>query len=67
MKAIQLQQAVRDGIVRGLTIVGLAGVALIHLLDTSGQFEEQPYLGGMYVAWILGGIAIAGSRPHTRT
>src|SRR2546421_10271182 len=43
MNATQLPQAVRGGIVRGLTIVGLAGIALIHLLDTSGQFEEKPY------------------------
>lgn len=64
MNATQLPQAVRDGIVRGLTIVGLAGIALIHLLDTSGQFEEKPYLGWMYVALILGCIAIASSLPH---
>ena len=64
MNATQLPQAVRDGIVRGLTIVGLAGIALIHLLDTSGQFEEKPYLGWMYVALILGCIGIASSLPH---
>jgi Subtilase family len=63
MNATQLPQAVRDGIVRGLTIVGLAGIALIHLLDTSGQVEEKPYLGWMYVALILGCIGIA-SFPH---
>jgi Subtilase family len=65
MNATQLPQAVRDGIIRGLTVVGLAGIALIHLLDTSGHFEETPYLGLMYAAPILGCIAIAGSRPHT--
>ncbi len=64
MNATQLPQAVRGGIVRGLTIVGLAGIALIHLLDTSGQFEEKPYLGWMYVALILGCIGIASSLPH---
>ena len=64
MNATQLPPAVRDGTVRGLTIVGLAGIALIHLLDTSGQFEEKPYLGWMYVALILGCIAIASSLPH---
>jgi len=64
MNATQLPQAVRDGIVRGLTIVGLAGIALIHLLDAAGRFEAAPYLGWMYVALILGCIAIAGSIPH---
>jgi len=33
MNTTQLHRAVRDGIARGLAIVGLAGIALIHLLD----------------------------------
>lgn len=61
MNATQLHHAIRDGIVRGLAIVGFAGIALIHLLDAQGQFEETPYLGWMYVALILGCITIAGS------
>jgi hypothetical protein len=40
-------------------------IALIRLLETSSHFEEKPYLGWMYVALILGGIAIAGSLPHS--
>lgn len=42
------------------------GNRIIHLLDTSGEFGEKPYLGLEYVALILGGIAIAGSPLRTR-
>jgi hypothetical protein len=57
----ELQDAVRDGIVRALAIVGLAAIALIHLLDAPGQFAETPYLGWMYVALILGCVAVGGA------
>jgi len=59
MNAKELHEAVRDGIVRGLAVVGLAGIALIHVLDAPGQFQDTPYLGWMYVGLILGCIAIA--------
>ena len=45
-----LVHAVRDGIARTIAVVGLAGVALIHLLDLPGKFQETPYLGWLYVA-----------------
>jgi hypothetical protein len=37
--------AIRDGIVRAVAVVGLAGVALIHLLDAPGTFQDAPYKG----------------------
>jgi hypothetical protein len=61
MNLKEVHEAVRDGIIRGLAIVGLAGIALIHLLDAPGQFEETPYLGWMYVALILGCIVVVGA------
>ena len=61
MDATQLHQAMPDGIVRGLAIVGLAGIALIHLFDAPGRFEEAPYLGWMSVTLILGCFMTAGS------
>lgn len=61
MNVKQLQEAVRDGIVRALAIVGLAGIALIHLIDAPGQFADTPYLGWMYVALILGCIAVGAA------
>jgi hypothetical protein len=44
-----------------LAIVGLLGVALIHLLDVTGKFAETPYLGWMYIGLIVACTALAGA------
>ncbi len=51
----------RETVQRTLGVVGLAGIALIHLLDLPGKFGETPYLAWMYVALILGSIAVAAA------
>ena len=56
-----LVQAVRDGIARTIAVIGLAGVALIHLLDLPGKFQETPYLGWLYICLIAGCIAVAAA------
>jgi hypothetical protein len=56
-----MHEAVRDGIIRGLAIVGLGGIALIHVVDAPGQFEQTPYLGWMYVALIFGCIVVGSA------
>lgn len=33
---------VRDGVARAVAVVGLAGVALVHVLDLPGTFGETP-------------------------
>lgn len=38
---------------RVATILGLAGIAVIHLLDLPGKFAETPYLAWAYLAMIL--------------
>jgi hypothetical protein len=50
----ELRQAVRDGIARALAVVGLAGIALIHLLDLPDTLRETPYLGALYLALMAG-------------
>ena len=37
-----IREDVRDGIARGIAAIGLAGVALIHLLDLPGKLSETP-------------------------
>jgi hypothetical protein len=54
-----LDSAIRDGIARALAVVGLAGVALIHLLDAPGTFASSPYKGWLYTALIVGSLATA--------
>ena len=61
MNAATIQDAVRDGLTRTLAVVGLGGIALIHMLDAPGQFQSAAYLGWMYVALILGCVAVAAA------
>ena len=56
-----LRHAVRDGVARAAAVVGLAGIALIHLLDLPGKFGEIPYMAWLYVALIAGSIVLAGA------
>ena|SRR5437763_3365661 len=44
---------------RTLAVVGLAGVALIHLLDVHDTFVAAAYKGWLYLALIAGAVACA--------
>jgi hypothetical protein len=55
-----IRAAVRDGIARGVAAIGLAGVALIHLLDLPGQLSGTPYMFFLYVALMVASVALAG-------
>ena len=44
-------------VARAAAVVGLAGVAVIHLLDSIGKFHETPYMGWMYIGLMAGCIA----------
>src|SRR3954452_23765776 len=59
MSKADVHMAIRDGITRGVAVVGLAGVALIHLIDAPGKFTETPYMGWMYVGLIGSCLAVA--------
>lgn len=61
MNSTQLNIAIREGIARGVGVVGLCGVALIHLLDIPGKFSETPYMAWMYVGLIVSSLALAGA------
>jgi hypothetical protein len=52
---------VRDGIARAIAVVGLAGVALIHLLDAPGTFQDAAYRGWLYVGLIVGCLVAAAA------
>jgi hypothetical protein len=49
---------VRDGIARGVAVIGLAGVALIHLLDLPGKLSETPYMFFLYLGAIAGSLGL---------
>lgn len=59
MNAHGIDELVRDVLTRGLGIVGLLGVALIHTLDAVPTFAQLPYKGWLYVALIVSCIGAA--------
>jgi hypothetical protein len=61
-----LARAVRDGIARTVAVIGLAGVALIHLLDLPGKFDETPYVAWMYIGLIAGCLVTAFALARSR-
>jgi hypothetical protein len=62
---LDVRSALRDGIARAITAVGLAGIGLIHLLDVQGKLEETPYLGWMYIGLIAASLGLAGLLVYT--
>ena len=52
-------RTIRDAIARTLAVVGLAGVALIHLLDAHDTFVSSPVQGWLYVGLITGTLGTA--------
>ena len=55
-----VREAVRDGIARTLAVVGLAGMALIHLLDLPDTITGTPYIGWMYIGLIISALGLGG-------
>ncbi len=60
-----VRAAVRDGIARAVAVVGLAGFALIHMLDLPGTIAGTPYIGWMYIGLIASAIGLAGALVRT--
>jgi hypothetical protein len=46
---------------RAAAAVGLAGIALIHLLDSISKFHETPYMGWLYIGLMLSCLALAAT------
>jgi hypothetical protein len=59
--------AVREAAIRGTVVVGLAGVAVIHAVDSVGKWSEARYMFWMYMALIAGALATAGAVLFTRS
>ncbi|HEY2602355.1 MAG TPA: hypothetical protein VGI67_12425 [Thermoleophilaceae bacterium] len=65
--AIDPLNLVRDIATRAVLAVGLAGIALIHLLDSINTFGDTRYLFWMYMALIAGCLVAAGGVLFTRS
>jgi hypothetical protein len=46
---------------RAAAVVGLAGIALVHLLDVEDRLTEVPYIGWLFVALIASSLALAAA------
>jgi hypothetical protein len=64
--AIHATDLVRDIAARAVTATGLAGIALIHLLDSIGKYSETRYLFWMYIALMAASLATAAAILFTR-
>ncbi len=40
-------------VTRSVGVLGLLGVALVHVLDLQSKFHEVPYLGFLYLGLVL--------------
>jgi hypothetical protein len=49
----------RDVATRATAAVGLAGIALIHLLDSIGKYHETRYVFWLYVGLMVGSVLTA--------
>jgi len=63
-----LRRIAAEIVTRSAAAVGLAGIALIHLLDAGSKFHETPYMGWMYVGLMAACLATATAliRGHFR-
>jgi cytochrome bd-type quinol oxidase subunit 2 len=62
-----IAQAVREAAIRGTVVVGLAGIAVIHAVDSVGKWSEVRYMFWMYIALIVGSLAVAGAVLFARS
>jgi Na+/proline symporter len=56
-----ISDTVRDAVARAVAAVGLAGFALIHLLDLPDTMSGSSLIGWLYIAAITGAVGLAGA------
>jgi hypothetical protein len=56
-----MRRVAAEIVTRSAAIVGLAGIALIHLLDSISKFHETPYMGWLYVGLMISCLAVAAT------
>ena len=53
--------AIDDAISRTVAVIGLAGIALIHVLQLPGAFSDTFYLGLLFIGAIVAAVALAAA------
>jgi hypothetical protein len=59
--AFAVAEAVQEAAVRGTLAIGLAGIAVIHAVDSVGKWTETRYMFWMYMALIAGSVAVGAA------
>ena len=62
---VGISEAVNDAVSRAAAIAGLLGIALIHVLQSPDAFDEQWYLGVLFVLAIVGSGLLAAVLART--
>ncbi len=60
-----VRAAIHDTVGRLVAIAGLAGIALIHVLESPDAFAETTYLGILFVCAIVAALGIAATLTRT--
>jgi len=50
---------------RAMVVVGLASIALVHVLDLQGKLDELPYVGAMFIGLIVACLLVAEALIRT--
>lgn len=60
-----LKRALDDAVARGVAILGLVALALIHVVQLPDTFDEAGYLGGLFIAAAAGCLVLAAVLTRT--
>jgi hypothetical protein len=62
---MSVKGAVDEAIARGVAIVGLVGIALIHILESPDAFDSIGYLGALFICAVVTGLLLAAVMTRT--
>jgi hypothetical protein len=65
--AFAVAQAVQEAAVRGTLAIGLAGIAVIHAVDSVGKWTEVRYMFWLYMALIAASVGVGGAVLFSRS
>jgi hypothetical protein len=65
--AFAVAEAVQEAAVRGTLAIGLAGIAVIHAVDSVGKWAEARYIFWMYMALIAASVAVGAGVLFSRS
>jgi len=64
MRAIGQPEPISEAAARLLGVLGIAAIAVVHILDAADTYQSTRYIFWLYMAIIVGAIPIAGVLLH---